>query len=154
MVFDTAAGELAPDAFGRDVGPDLAALARAFPNALGYYAKGVEAAHFSSGGWAASAPWAGIGLDWHWDLAQALAANGRTGFVQGNFDPSRLVTTGRTLEDEIARFVAPMQALSPDASGASSPAAVSNTITTSAPPSSCSRTFAFNNGTTRSANAR
>jgi uroporphyrinogen decarboxylase len=114
MVFDTAAGELAPDVFGRDVAPDLAALAGAFPKRLGYYAKGLQAAHFAAGDWAARAPWAGIGLDWRWDLAKALAADMRTGFVQGNFDPSRLLATGRALEDEIARFVAPLQALSPD----------------------------------------
>ncbi|HUL73413.1 MAG TPA: uroporphyrinogen decarboxylase family protein [Vicinamibacterales bacterium] len=119
MVFDTAAGELAPDAFGRDIGPDLAALARAFPKQLGYYAKGVQAAHLAASGWhdarEGPVPWAGVGLDWHWDLAKALTANGRTGFVQGNFDPSRLLATGRQLEDDIARFVAPLRGLSPEA---------------------------------------
>jgi len=113
MVFDTAAGELAPDAFGRWMAPDLDALARAFPRRLGYYAKGLQAAHFSAAAW--SGPWAGLGLDWRWDLARVLADEDRTGFVQGNFDPSRLLSTGRALEDEIARFVAPLQALSPDA---------------------------------------
>ena len=69
MVFDTAAGELAPDVFARDIAPDLDVLARAFPQRLGYYAKGLQPAHLAAGGWDAASPWAGLGLDWHWDLA-------------------------------------------------------------------------------------
>jgi len=111
MVFDTAAGEVAPDAFACDLAPDLAALARTFPQKLGYYAKGLQPAHLSACGWDVASPWAGLGLDWQWDLASALVDNDRTGFVQGNFDPARLVATGRALEDDIARFVAPLRLL-------------------------------------------
>jgi uroporphyrinogen decarboxylase len=114
MVFDTAAGELAPGIFARDIAPDLEVIARAFPGKLGYYAKGLERAHLSAAGWAVASPWAGLGLDWHWDLADALATGGRTGFVQGNFDPARLAASGPALEDEIARFVAPLQRLDAD----------------------------------------
>jgi len=111
MVFDTAAGEVAPDAFARDVALDLGVLARTFPQRLGYYAKGLQPAHLSASGWDVASPWAGLGLDWQWDLAGALASRKRTGFVQGNFDPARLVTNGRALNDDIARFVAPLQQL-------------------------------------------
>ncbi len=111
MVFDTAAGELTPGVFASDVAPDLDVLARAFPGRLGYYAKGIEPAHLTACGWAPSSPWAGLGFDWHWDLAGALAADGRTGFVQGNFDPSRLIASRESVEDDVARFVAPVQQL-------------------------------------------
>ncbi len=115
MVFDTAAGEVTPDAFARELAPHLGMLARAFPNRLGYYAKGLRREHLREADWVASAPWAGLGLDWNWDLAGALTAGGRTGFVQGNFDPSRLMATGPALDDEIARFVAPLRDLDPAA---------------------------------------
>lgn len=115
MLFDTAAGELAPDAFARDIAPDLASLARAFPRRLGYYAKGLTPAHVASCDWSGTAPWAGLGLDWRWDLASALADEDRHGFVQGNFEPTRLLATGDALESEIARFVAPVRELDADA---------------------------------------
>jgi uroporphyrinogen decarboxylase len=111
MVFDTAAGELTPEIFARDLRPDLERLARAFPERLGYYAKGITPAHLAACGWTASSPWAGLGLDWHWDLAGALAAGGRTGFVQGNFDPARLTASAAAVESDVARFVAPLQRL-------------------------------------------
>jgi uroporphyrinogen decarboxylase len=111
MVFDTAAGELAPDAFARDIAPDLVSLSRAFPRRLGYYAKGLTPAHLAACDWSATAPWAGLGLDWHWNLASALADEDRRGFVQGNFEPTRLLATGDALDAEIARFVAPVREL-------------------------------------------
>ena len=51
MVFDTAAGELAPDVFARDIATDLDVLARTFPQRLGYYAKGLQPAHLAACGW-------------------------------------------------------------------------------------------------------
>jgi uroporphyrinogen decarboxylase len=111
MVFDTAAGEATPEVFARELAPHLHTLARAFPGRLGYYAKGLRREHLTAANWSETAPWAGLGLDWHWDLAGALTAGGRAGFVQGNFDPSRLLASGPALDDEIARFVAPLRDL-------------------------------------------
>jgi uroporphyrinogen decarboxylase len=113
MVFDTAAGELAPDVFARDVSTDLDVLARTFPQRLGYYARGLQPAHLAACGWDAASPWAGLGLDWHWDLAGTLAASDRTGFVQGNFDPARLLAPARDLEQDVKKFVEPLQRLRP-----------------------------------------
>ncbi len=50
-----------------------------------------------------------------WDLAAALQATPRTGFVQGNFDPVRLQLTGEALDREIDRFVAPVRHLDREA---------------------------------------
>jgi uroporphyrinogen decarboxylase len=112
MVFDTAAGELAPDTFAAVAAPDLMRLARAFPHSLGYYAKGAGAEHLAT---LDAAPLAGRGLDWRWNLAAALRETPRHGFVQGNFDPAHLQLTGAELDQAIDRFVAPVRALDADA---------------------------------------
>ena len=115
MIFDTAAGELMPATFAAVTAPDLAALANAFPNRLGYYAKGNNAGYFFANSvtpHAASFPaWAGLGLDMHRDLAAALTETPRHGFVQGNFDPVRLQLTGGALERELEHFIQPLRRL-------------------------------------------
>jgi uroporphyrinogen decarboxylase len=113
MVFDTAAGELTPDAFARDVAPGLGTIADAFPGRLGYYAKNLRPAHIIRGK-LASHPWAGQGLDWRWNLAEALTAP-RTGFVQGNLDPQALLLKGTELRREVRRFLEPVRVLDTDA---------------------------------------
>ena len=111
MLFDTAAGELAPDVMDAHVSRDLAAIAHAFPRRLGYYAKGLRAAHLEASPALATAPWAGFGFDMAWDLSSVLATRDRDGFVQGNFDPVRLTETGDTLERAITDFLAPLRKL-------------------------------------------
>jgi len=112
MVFDTAAGELPPATFAAVTAADLGQLASAFPHRLGYYARGAGAAHLES---LESAPFAGRGLDWRWNLAAALSERPRRGFVQGNFDPAHLQSTGAELDAHIDRFIAPLRALDVDA---------------------------------------
>jgi uroporphyrinogen decarboxylase len=117
MLFDTAAGELTPEAFAEVTAPDLSRIARAFPDRLGYYAKGLTRQHLEprSAHSFAEDPWAGVGVDAHWDLAATLRQTPRRGFVQGNFDQVRLQLTGDELDGEIDRFVAPLRALDPEA---------------------------------------
>ena len=110
MVLDTAAGELPPSYFQREVSPDLARLAGAFSGRLGYYTK---ASHpdlidpmLSSG------DFAGIGVDSRWALAPLLARSNRHGFIQGNFDPAWLFLSPADLNRAIEEFVAPVRALS------------------------------------------
>ncbi|MDX2031697.1 MAG: uroporphyrinogen decarboxylase family protein [Blastocatellia bacterium] len=88
MIFDTAAGELSPEIFAEEVVPQIARLAAAGTRAPGYYSKGTQPAHlrhplFTDGALA------GIGVDYRWDLREALAMFPH-GFVQGNFDPALL----------------------------------------------------------------
>lgn len=114
MVFDTAAGELAPDDFRRFLAPDLRRLSAALPDRLGYFARGIQPAHL--GGNASTGEigrWLGLGVDWRWNLGAALGARGRTGFVQGNFDPARLHLTGAALRRAVADHLAPIAALAP-----------------------------------------
>lgn len=109
MVLDTAAGELPPAYFQREVAPDLASIARAFAGRAGYYAKAAHPALFS--GAMAEAPWAGIGVDSRWDLAALLSQPGRRGFVQGNFDPAWLFLPDHQLDEALAGFLDPITAL-------------------------------------------
>lgn len=112
MVFDTAAGELTPGMFQRLIAPDLSALARAYPGRLGYYGKGLHPAHLTDAAW--TLQWAGVGYDWRWNMADVAARPGRTGFMQGNFDPTLLLCAeGAAFDRALEEFFRPMQALTP-----------------------------------------
>ena len=113
MVFDTAAGELAPPAFRQHILPDLASLADRFPGRLGYYARGLHPAHLGVDTAMPSGHWAGLGVDWRWNLAEVLTSPHRRGFVQGNLDPALLHLTGAALERALDEFLAPIAALPP-----------------------------------------
>jgi uroporphyrinogen decarboxylase len=111
MILDTAAGELPPSYFHREVVPDLVSLAGAFAGRVGYYAKAAHPAHFE--GAMGGAPWAGIGVDSRWDLSSLLSAP-RRGFVQGNFDPAWLFLPEAELAAALADFLEPIARLDAD----------------------------------------
>lgn len=114
MVFDTAAGELGPADYQRFIAPDLRRLSAALPGRLGYFARGIQAAHL--GGRAGTkdvGEWRGLGVDWRWDLGSVLKTPARKGFVQGNFDPALLHLTGRALGRAVEEFLAPIATLTP-----------------------------------------
>jgi uroporphyrinogen decarboxylase len=115
MVFDTAAGDVSPAAFSQHLVPDLRALAGALPGRLGYYARHLHPAHLAAAGPAAMGPWAGLGVDWRWDLTTTLTAEARRGFVQGNLDPSTLHLSGLALERALDEFLEPVSGLTPEA---------------------------------------
>jgi len=112
MVLDTAAGELDPATFVRHELGDLAALAHAYPGRLGYFAKGVKNSHSTRG--LTTLPWAGVGLDSSADLTSSLTARGRSGFVQGNFDPDRLAGDRDCADSHLRSFLAPIRRLTPE----------------------------------------
>lgn len=111
MMLDTAAGEVPPACFGSAVGPDLAAIANAFPGRVGYYAKASHPDQLSVRAFA-GAPWAGIGVDSRWSLPQLLTSE-RRGFVQGNFDPAMMLMPEAELRGAIRAWLAPIRALTP-----------------------------------------
>lgn len=88
MIFDTAAGELSPEVFAAEVVPQLERLVSLCERAPGYYSKGTQPAHLRHALFTEGAL-AGIGVDYRWDLREALAMFPH-GFVQGNFDPALL----------------------------------------------------------------
>ena len=117
MVFDTAAGELPPSWFRERVARGLTTLAETFPGRVGYYAKGMHPAHYAGSAFR-DAPWAGLGFDARWDLAEELSASSqhlRSGFVQGNFDPALLFLTGSELAVAIDKYLEPFRRLDPAA---------------------------------------
>ena len=109
MILDTAAGDLPPSYFHKDVVPDLTSLAWAHPGQLGYYAKAAHPSLFT--GAMAEAPWAGFGIDSRWDLATTLAAPSWRGFVQGNFDPAWLFLDQDLLTRALRDYLRPVLAL-------------------------------------------
>ncbi len=113
MLFDTAAGEVAPAWFRREVIPDIASLVEAFPGRVGYYARGIQPAHLRDPRFD-SIPLAGVGIDWRWDMPEALSLYGGRGFVQGNFDQSLLFLPPEEFGKELRRYLEPLLALSPE----------------------------------------
>jgi uroporphyrinogen decarboxylase len=111
MVFDTAAGELSPADFRRYLVPDLRRLSARLPGQMGYFARSVQAAHLGNAGVVDIGDWAGIGVDWRWNISDVLTAKARRGFVQGNFDPAMLHLTGAALRRALAEFLAPVAEL-------------------------------------------
>jgi len=111
MIFDTAAGELSPDWFHREIAGDLATIFAAFPGRIGYYARGTQPAHLEDARFGPG-PLAGIGVDWRWDLREAFEAGNGVGFVQGNFDQSLLFLAPNDFRKELHSYLEPLLALS------------------------------------------
>jgi len=112
MVLDTAAGEASPGLFQSMILPDLAPLANAFPGRIGYYSKGSQPAHLRDPK-LGEIPFGGVGVDWRWDMTEALGMFGSRGLVQGNFDPALLFLPPKTFAEELGRWLEPLRALSP-----------------------------------------
>jgi uroporphyrinogen decarboxylase len=103
MIFDTAAGELAPDIFQVEVVPQLEALTAKHASRIGYYSKGTQPAHllnplFTAGGLA------GVGVDSRWKMTEALELF-PSGFVQGNFDQALLLCERNELKRHLNRYL-------------------------------------------------
>jgi uroporphyrinogen decarboxylase len=112
MILDTAAGEASPDWFRRELLGDILPLVNAFPRRVGYYSKGSQPAHLRDPR-LGEVPLAGVGVDWRWDMTEALGMFGRQGFVQGNFDPALLFLPHDAFADALKRWLEPVAALSP-----------------------------------------
>ncbi len=113
MVLDTAAGEVSPGWFRREALPDIAKLVSAFPGKIGYYSKGSQPAHLV-GPLFEEMPLGGVGIDWRWDMAEALRMFGPRGLVQGNFDPALLFLSADEFAVELRRWLEPLRELTPD----------------------------------------
>jgi len=106
MIFDTAAGELAPSIFTAEIVPQLQRLTATSGSRTGYYSKGTQPAHlrhelFTTG------KLAGIGVDHRWDLSEVLAICPQ-GFVQGNFDQTLLFAERSDLQRHLKNYLQPM----------------------------------------------
>lgn len=108
MIFDTAAGELSPELYARYNVPFLAALAKLYPNKLGYYGKHLSEAHLAQ---LNPIPFAGLGVDHRHGLAKMLPLHQR-GFLQGNFDQSLLHLDPTAFETAAKQYLAGFQEIS------------------------------------------
>ena len=106
MIFDTAAGELAPTLFNSEVVPQLQRLTAKNGPRIGYYSKGTQAAHLRHGLFD-SGTLAGIGVDHRWDLSEVFSIFSH-GFVQGNFDQTLLLADRGELLKHLRGYLQPM----------------------------------------------
>ncbi|HEY8204390.1 MAG TPA: uroporphyrinogen decarboxylase family protein [Pyrinomonadaceae bacterium] len=106
MIFDTAAGELAPEVFQTEVVPHLERLTSNLPSRLGYYSKATTRDHLNHNLFT-NGDWAGIGVDHHWDLREAFDMFAQ-GFVQGNFDQNLLLASRDELKSHLEQFLKPL----------------------------------------------
>lgn len=106
MIFDTAAGELAPDMFIAEVAPQLQRLTAASGSRIGYYSKGTQPAHLQHELFDAGTL-AGIGVDHRWDLSKVFSIF-QQGFVQGNFDQTLLFAGRSELQRHLKNYLQPM----------------------------------------------
>ncbi len=109
MIFDTAAGELAPSIFQENVLPTLETLASTFPKKLGYYSKGTNHSHLKTFA-QNKTPWAGLGIDHRWDMAAELNTHSQ-GFLQGNFDQALLFSSPRDFKTILMKYLEPIRRL-------------------------------------------
>jgi len=107
MVFDTAAGELAPDLFKSAVVPQLRLMTTKDSERIGYYSKGTQPAHLRRSLFTGGAL-AGVGVDHRWDISEALEIFPR-GFVQGNFDQTLLLSERDEFRQRLIRYLEPLQ---------------------------------------------
>lgn len=109
MIFDTAAGELSPQAFEDHLEKPLENLAKKYPGKLGYYSKGTTLSHLER--LRQQTTWAGFGMDHRLDLPTELRTN-RRGFLQGNFDQAMLFCSADEFESRLMRYLEPYRILS------------------------------------------
>ena len=110
MLFDTAAGELAPADFHQMVQPHIERLLQKFPGKLGYYSKHTQLAHMKT--LSENKNLAGMGFDHRWDLTQRF---GQTqGFVQGNFDQTLLFCEEEEFKKRLDDYLKPFLNLAPE----------------------------------------
>ncbi|MDZ4676595.1 MAG: uroporphyrinogen decarboxylase family protein [Oligoflexia bacterium] len=112
MVFDTAAGELAPEWYKHLIVPELKKLSESFPHKLGYYSKATQKSHLTHDVFT-QGKWAGIGFDHRWDLNESFQMASH-GFVQGNFDQSFLFGTRDEFKNNLGNYLDKIKSLSPE----------------------------------------
>ena len=111
MILDTSAGELDPDLFTDVVAPTLKVLTHAFPGRVGYYARGVQPAHYRDTVFRSN-ELAGVGFDHRFDLRDVMSGNRFTqGLVQGNFDQALLFLAPEEFDERARKFLMGMKGL-------------------------------------------
>jgi uroporphyrinogen decarboxylase len=115
-VFDTAAGEIDADTYGRHVVPVLADLLARFrkldaTTPVTYYSRGTGPAYWDQ---LQGLPFQCLGIDWRHEMADVLARYGDRWAIQGNVDPEWLHLPGDELERRLREYFGKLKALPPE----------------------------------------
>ena len=97
MIFDSGLSDLDPNLFKNNYIPLLKNLANSFPNKVGYYCRGKTQEEVDL---IAKLSFAGIGIDHNIDILNFFS-NNKQGFIQGNFDESKMLMNENDLANEI-----------------------------------------------------
>jgi len=112
-LFDTAAGEIDAETYGKYVVPVLADLLARFRKLdaitpVTYYSRGTGPAHWDQ---LDGLPFQCLGIDWRHDLSEVLQRYGDRYAIQGNVDPDWLLLPAAELEQRLRAWFAPLQRL-------------------------------------------
>ena len=115
-IFDTAAGEIDADTYGRHVVPVLRDLLDRFrrldpTTPVTYYSRGTGPAHWDQ---LAGLPLQCLGVDWRHDLVEVLGRYGDRYSIQGNVDPDWLLLPPAQLEQRLRTYFARVKTLPPE----------------------------------------
>lgn len=112
-LFDTAAGEIDADTYGRHVVPVLADLLARFrkldaTTPVTYYSRGTGPAYWDQ---LQGLPFQCLGIDWRHDMAEVLTQYGDRWAIQGNVDPEWLHLPIDELERRLREYFGRLKAL-------------------------------------------
>jgi uroporphyrinogen decarboxylase len=112
-LFDTAAGEIDADTYGRHVVPVLAEVLARFrkldaTTPVTYYSRGTGPAYWDQ---LKGLPFQCLGIDWRHDIGAVLAQYGDTWAIQGNVDPEWLHLPAGELEQRLHAYFTRLKAL-------------------------------------------
>jgi uroporphyrinogen decarboxylase len=112
-LFDTAAGEIDADTYGKHVVPVLADVLARFRKLdantpVTYYSRGTGPAYWDQ---LKGLPFQCLGIDWRHDIGAVLAQYGDTWAIQGNVDPEWLHLPADVLEQRLQEYFERLKAL-------------------------------------------
>jgi uroporphyrinogen decarboxylase len=115
-IFDTAAGEIDAETYGKQVVPVLKDLLERFrkldaKTPVLYYSRGTGPAHWDK---LAGLPIQCLGVDWRQDLLEVINRYGDRYCIQGNVDPDWLLLPPVELETRLRAFFARVKTLPPE----------------------------------------
>ena len=100
MIFDSGLADIDFDKFDKIYLKIIKKLAYSFPNKIGYYAKGLSDYHFNL---IMDFDFAGFGCDSKNNISKLLKKKNK-GFIQGNFDESKMLLDKRKFKDELLKY--------------------------------------------------
>ena len=112
-LFDTAAGEIDAETYGKHVVPVLADVLARFrkldaTTPVTYYSRGTDATYWDQ---LQGLPFQCLGIDWRHDMAEVLARYADRWAIQGNVDPEWLHLPYAELEQRLTQWFVHMKAI-------------------------------------------